>query len=153
VPDQQPDPQDSTDQTPGGEATPADPTSAEPTESATSAAVLVWRRLACGLVGLQALFLALAGLYSLVVLLTGGDWLNNLLVGGLFVLCALALGFIARELLRGHRRVRTPGVFFQALLLLLVPSMWSAGNPVLAAGVGLLAGLAVVSIVLATRRP
>ncbi|GAA4357839.1 hypothetical protein GCM10023145_29770 [Angustibacter luteus] len=43
-------------------------------------------------------------------------------------------------------------MFFQALLLLLVPSMWSAGNPLLAAGVGVLAGTAVVSIVLATRR-
>ncbi|MFC6009018.1 hypothetical protein [Angustibacter luteus] len=132
---------------------PDDPTrEGDDAPAAASAAPLLWRRLACGLVGLQAVLLALGALISLLNLLTGGDWQSNALVGGLFLLTALGLLLIARELLRGHARVRTPGVFFQALLLLLVPSMWSAGNPLLAAGVGVLAGTAVVSIVLATRR-
>ncbi|WP_426566049.1 hypothetical protein ACPPVT_05655 [Angustibacter sp. McL0619] len=114
--------------------------------------VLFWRRLASLLMGLQALALGAVALWALALLVIGGSSTvqNDALLGILLAVGALGVGFVARELLRGHSRVRTAALFWQVLLLLLVPSIWHAGNQVLAVGVLVLAVATGVTVVAAT---
>jgi hypothetical protein len=102
---------------------------------------MLWRRLACALMGVQVAGLVVVALSALAIMLFGGSQgaRNEALLGIMVVLAALALGFVARELLRGNSRVRTAAVFWQVLLLLLVPNMWGAGSKVLAVAVLVLA--------------
>jgi hypothetical protein len=122
--------------------------------AAPSADLLLWRRVACGLMGLQAAGLALVALSALVLLVTGGVQVaqNALLLGIFTILAALGVGFVARELLRGHARVRTAALFWQLLLLLISFSVFGAGSKVLAVGLAVLAVATAVATVGATRQ-
>ena len=116
--------------------------------------LLLWRRVAFVLMGLQAVGLAVVALSALVILVTGSAQVarNEALLGVMLALGALGVGFVARELLRGRPRVRTAAVFWQVLLLLLVPNMWNAGSKVLAIGVLVLAVATAVAAVRATSK-
>jgi hypothetical protein len=116
---------------------------------------MLWRRVACALMGLQAAGLALVALSALVLLVTGGAQVarNEALLGVFTIMAALGVAFVARELLRGHARVRTAALFWQLLLLLISFSVFGAGSKVLAVGLGVLAVATAVAVVGATRNP
>jgi hypothetical protein len=121
-----------------------------PAEADVDASRRSWRRLAAGLVLIEAgAALVGAGIY-LAELLTATATVprNVLMLLVLLGLIGLGLLLVARGLLGGRRWARSPAVTWQALLLAVAWYVGAAGH--LLAGLAV-AGLAVVTAVAAVR--
>ena len=111
-----------------------------------------WQRIGTGLVAVEALAPLVAAVTLLVQLLGGSGVVarNELMVIGLCVVAAAGLAVVARGVWRANRAVRTAGVFWQVLMLGVVPAMWQAGQQVLAVAVVGYVALTAFAIVVGT---